>query len=447
MSPPDRPSSAHPGQPERGELGLRELVALGVGGMVGGGIFSVLGLAARLAGPGVPLAFGLGSLVALTAGYSYVRLALTYRRNGASYTYAQVAFPNQPQVAAVVGWTVVVGYIGTLALYAFTFGAYVADLLGSSGSRVVRISLSAAVLAAFATVNLRGVRSSGLVEDLLVYVKIALLAVLAVVGLTGTRADGLTPVFQEGAPAVLMTAALIFVAFEGFQLITNTIENTRNPERNIPAGIYLSIAITTVLYILLTVVALGHLTVAELVDAQEYTLAVAAEPVLGAAGRVMVAIAAVLATSSAINATLLGSSQMTATMATERTVPAFLEPRATVPRSAIVVIAMSACVLTLAGSLEFIATFSSVTFLLVTFSVGVANLRLRGATHARLPIVVSGLLLNAATLVLLLVYLAGNEAPTLIDLAVFYALTTIAAMLTSRGATRSGIGSRAVTDR
>ena len=404
--------------------------------MIGGGIFSVLGLAARLAGPGVPVALVLGSVVAATAGYSYVRLAVAYRRNGDSYTYARIAFPDRPEVASVVGWTVVLGYVGTLALYAFTFGAYVADVLGAPGSTAVRISLSLAVLIAFAVVNLRGVRRSGLVEDLLVYLKIAMLAVLAVVGLAGAQADNLTPMFQEGVPAVLMTGAVVFVAFEGFQLITNTVENTRDPERSVPAGIYLSIAITTVIYLLLAVVALGHLTVAELVDAQEYALADAADPVLGAAGRVMVASAAVLATSSAINSTLLGSSQMAATMAAERMMPAFLEPKAGLPRSAIVVIAMSASVLTFTGSLEFIATFSSVTFLLVTFSVGVANLRLRHSTRARLPVVVVGLALNVVTVGLLVAYLAGNEAPTLIGLGAFYALTAAVAVVMSRRTTR-----------
>lgn len=434
MTKPDFSPSAGVRASRQGDLGLRELVALGVGGMIGGGIFSVLGLAAGLAGPGVPVAFGLGSVVAATAAYSYVRLALTYRRNGASYTYAKVAFAAHPRVAAVVGWAVVVGYMGTLALYAFTFGAYVSDLLGFEGSRLVRFVLSVGVLAVFAGVNLRGVRSSGLIEDLLVYLKIALLGILAVVGLTGVKADGLTPVLKEGTSSVLMTAALVFVAFEGFQLITNTVENTRRPERNIPAGIYLSIAITTVLYILLAIVALGHLSVSELIQAEEYTLAVAAEPVLGRAGRVMVALSAVLATSSAINSTLLGSSQMAATMASERTMPAFLHPRGSVPRAAIACIAGVSAVLTLAGSLEFIATFSSITFLLVTFSVGLANLKLRSETGASVAIVVAGLLLNATTVVLLVIYLAGNGPWTLLGLALFYLLTTAAAILASRNA-------------
>ena len=424
----------------QGVLGLRELVAIGVGGMIGGGIFSVLGLAARIAGPGVPMAFGLGAVVAATSGYAYIRLALAFRRNGASYTYLRQAFPARPQVAAVVGWTVVVGYVGTLALYAFTFGAYVADLLGRSASGPTRLVLSAGVLVAFALVNLRGVRTSGLTEDLLVYGKIALLVLLAGVGLAGAEGDRLTPVLGEGLPAVLMAGALVFVAFEGFQLITNTVEQVRDPERNVPAGIYGSIGITTVLYVVLAVVALGHLSLDEIAAAEEYTLAVAAEPVLGEVGRVLVAVAAALATSSAINSTVLGSSQMAAQMADDRVAPSRLRAGADgVPRVGVVLIAALAGALTLAGSLELIATFSSITFLLVTFGVGLAAFRLRDATRARPAIVLGGMALNVVTVALLVAYLAGNEPWTLVGVLASYAATTTAALVASRRARHIGL--------
>jgi amino acid transporter len=416
-----------------GELGLRELIAIGVGGMIGGGIFSVLGLAVDLSGPGVPFAFALGAVVALTAGYSYVRLALTFRVNGASYTYLRRAYPRRPRVAAAAGWTVTVGYVGTLSLYAFTFGAYGADLAGHGGSRWLRVALSATVLVALALVNAAGVRSTGLVEDVLVYGKIALLGVLATAGLFGSDVQHQPPVFHEGVTSILMTGALIFVAFEGFQLIANTIENTRDPERNVPIGIYSSIVITTILYILLAVVALRNLSIPELLAAKEYTLSRAAEPVLGAVGRDLVAVAALLATSSAINSTVLGSSQMTAEMGDDGTMPTPMARRSSnVPRVAIVVITAFALGLTLLGSLEFIATFSSVTFLLVTGAVGIANFHLRAQTRARPILVGAGVTLTGATLLTLVVYLAQNEPWALVGLVAFFALTAAAAAFTTR---------------
>ncbi|MFQ5691373.1 MAG: amino acid permease, partial [Gemmatimonadota bacterium] len=160
-------------------LGLKELIAIGVGGMIGGGIFSVLGMAVEIAGHGAPVAFGIGGLVALAGGYSYVRLALAYRSDGASFTYLERAFPSRPDVSGIAGWTVILGYVGTLALYAYTFGAYGADLLGHPHSAVLRRGLSSGVLLFFLGVNLRGVKASGGAEDVVVYTKILLLAALA----------------------------------------------------------------------------------------------------------------------------------------------------------------------------------------------------------------------------------------------------------------------------
>lgn len=419
-------------------LGLREVIAIGVGGMIGGGIFSVLGLGVRLSGPGVSAAFVLGAVVALTAGYSYVRLAVTYRRNGASYTYLRTAYPDRPLVGAVVGWTVVVGYVGTLSLYAFTFGAYGADLAGRPGSTSLRLTLSAGVIVGLALVNLRGIRSSGLVEDVLVYSKILLLTVLAAAGLASVEPQRVTPVFEDGATSVFVAGALIFVAFEGFQLITNTVENTRDPGRNIPRGIYGSILITSAIYITLAVVAVGNLPIADLVDAEEYSLARATEPILGLLGRDLVAVAALLATSSAINSTVLGSSQMAAQMGDDATMPRAMARRVGgTPRTAILTVSALALVLSLLASLEFIATFSSITFLLVTGAVQVANLRLRRETQARLSVVSVGLALTAATLATVVVHLAFNDRAVLAGLALFYALVAVAAVAAVYHATPS----------
>ncbi|MBN4016199.1 amino acid permease [Rhodospirillaceae bacterium AH-315-P19] len=418
----------------REQLRLFELIAIGVGGMIGGGIFSVLGLAVDISGHAAPLAFGIGSLIALAAGYSYIRLALTYRNDGASFTYLEHAFPNQPNVAGITGWTVIVGYIGTLALYAFTFGAYGADLLGMPQSGILRMALSVAVLVFFMLVNLAGTRVTGKVEDLVVYVKILLLGVFAVAGFTTTRVEYLTPVLDKGATSVFIAGALIFVAYEGFQLITNAVCETRDVERNIPRGIYGSILITSVIYIVLAVVAIGNLTVPELVAAEEYALAAAAKPVLGEAGIILVGLAALLATSSAINATSFGAARMMAEMAREARMPRAFSFRRDndVPWVAIVVLALLAIGFTLASGLEVIAAFSSLTFLLVSIGVSIANLRLRAHTNCRIGLVILGLVLMGTTVLLLLGHLWTSSRGTLIWILAIYGAVLAAELLFSK---------------
>ncbi|PHS24542.1 MAG: hypothetical protein COA84_09170 [Robiginitomaculum sp.] len=413
------------------KLGLVELVAMGVGGMIGGGIFSVLGLAVGIAGHAAPLAFLIGALIALAGGYSYVKLALTFRDDGASYTYLARAFPKFRLVSTLGGWTVIVGYVGTLALYAFTFGAYGADLLGHGDNQLIRMALSALVLVFFLTINLRGTGDAGLVEDLIVYTKIALLGFFAIAGAITVHPNDLLPVFDRGVPSVFMAGALVFVAFEGFQLITNVVTEMHNPERNVARGIYLSIFITSVIYIVLAIVGVGNLGEAELIAAKEYALAAAARPVLGEAGVVLVGVAALLATSSAINATVFGASRMMAQMANQKRMPKlFTRHNAKgAPNMAVYALLGFAALFTLMGELEVIAAFSSMTFLLVSIGVSAANLKLRKKSGSSPMLIFLGLALMGITVVLLINYLWVNERATLGIIFALYGMVGTAAAL------------------
>ncbi len=409
-------------QSNQQKLHLKELIAIGIGGMIGGGIFSVLGLAVQLSGHAAPLAFALGSMIAISAGYSYVKLALVFRSDGASFTYLEHAFPATPNLAGIAGWTVIVGYVGTLALYAFTFGAYGADLLGSPDVPQVRIMLSVAVLLFFMAVNMRGVAASGAAEDLVVYTKIILLGLFAILGLSHIHRENLQPVFDHGVLAVFNAGALIFVAYEGFQLITNGVSETAEPEKNIPRGIYSSILITSLIYILLAIVAVGSLTYDQIIAAKEYALAEAAGPALGDAGRILVAFAALLATSSAVNGTLFGAARMMAEMAVDEKMPrAFsIRNRTNVPWPAVLALTGLATAFTLQGSLEAIASFSSMTFLLVSIGVSMANLRLRKKTSSSLLWILTGLVLMLATVITMVIYLWNTQREILSMIAVIY---------------------------
>jgi amino acid transporter len=231
-----------------------------------------------------------------------------------------------------------------------------------------------------------------------------------------------------------MGGALIFVAFEGFQLIPSVIEETRNPSRNIPRGMYGSIAITSIIYIAIAIVAVGNLDQSVLLGAKEYALAVAAKPILGKAGVLLVDVAALFATASAINGTLFGASRLASEIATDCMAPRVFafHNRTKIPEVGIIIIAFLASILTVFCGLEFIASFSSMTFLLVTFAVNLANARLYKTTKSKRFPIILGLVFIGTTVVLLIIYMAHNIPWTLLIIACIYATTGAAHMLFER---------------
>ena len=180
------------------KLSLAEVTAIGIGGMIGGGIFAVLGLAIAQAGHAVPVTLAIGGVIALLTGLSYAHLGLAFQGDGGSFTYIEHAF-GRPGVAAVAGWLLIAGYVGTLALYATAFGAYGATLVAGTGAHgFVSGGLAAFVLIVFLAVNLGGAKTSGLTELIVVAIKLAILAAFAVAGLRTVQAGHFHPLFDRG---------------------------------------------------------------------------------------------------------------------------------------------------------------------------------------------------------------------------------------------------------
>lgn len=360
------------------KLGFWELVAMGVGGMIGGGIFSVLGLSIAEAGHAAPLAFLLGGVIALLTGLSYARLGLRYRSAGGSFTYLEKAFRSR-RIAALSGWLLLVGYVGTMALYSYTFGAYGSALLGGGEENAyMHHLLESVVLLSFLGINLWGVSASGHTEDLIVFIKVVILASFAVIGFYTLDLDRLSPFFNNGLLGVALGGALIFVAYEGFELIPNAINDMADPERDLARSIITAILITTAVYVLVSLVAVGNLTPEQIQKYGEYALAVAAQPILGQAGFILIGIAALFSTASAINATLFGTARLSYVMAKEKELPhAFtLKSRKNIPWAALLTITGVTLLFVNLANLDLIASFASSTFLLLFFAVNLAALKL-----------------------------------------------------------------------
>ena len=416
------------------KLDLKQMIAMGVGGMVGGGIFSVLGLAIAQAGHAAPIAFALGGVIALLTGYSYARLGLTFRSDGGSFTYLEKAF-RSPYVAGIGGWLLLAGYIGTLALYAFTFGIYGAAMLGSDGDPAMHHFLQSFVLLLFLAINLYGVRETGNAELLIVTAKVLILLLFAVIGLLYVKVDHLLPVFDQGEQGVLMAAALIFVAYEGFELIPNAVNDMEDPQRNLTPAIMWSIAIAIVIYVTVSLVAVGNLLPDEVIRYKEYALAVAAKPFLGEAGFLLIGLAALFSTASAINATLFGTARLGRVMAKEKALPAvfgFRRKQNNIPWVSLMVITVVTLVFVNSSDLTLISSFASATFLLIFAAINLSALRLRKQIGIGLPVTLCGLIFSLASLLALLVYLWQSDAASLLKLSLIYGGVIIAELLFSQ---------------
>ncbi len=412
------------------EIHLKEAVALGIGGMIGGGIFSVLGLSVQMAGHASYIAFAGGGIVAALTGYSYAKLGVRYESEGGSFTYLEKAFSSN-YLATFGGWLLLAGYIATLSLYAFAFGAYGASFFAATPYHQLLLHLFATlVIAVFVGINLLGAKEAGVTEDLIVGVKLSILILFTGVGIFFVKGGNLFPVLDKGVAGTLMGAALIFVAYEGFELIPNSVNEMVHPEKTLPRAIYIAIGSVTVIYVLVALVAVGNLSVGQLVASKEYALAVAARPFMGQAGFVIIAIAALLSTASAINATLFGTARLGAVMATERDLPRMFSLRERtkdVPWASLIALGIVTIVFVNVGSLTAIASTSSAIFLTIFMLANIAHVRLHKTTGGSPIVSGTGAVACAAALITLGIYLFINARTSLILALAIYAVIALTA--------------------
>ncbi|GBD93320.1 inner membrane transport protein YbaT [bacterium BMS3Abin05] len=411
------------------KLDLKELVAMGVGGMVGGGIFSVLGLSVGLAGHAAYFAFAVGGIIALLTGHSYGKLGLAFRSDGGSFTYMEKTVKNE-NIAAIGGWLLLVGYIGTLALYSYTFGIYGAAMTGS-GPQILILQhfLESFILLLFLGINLYGIKAAGHTEVLIVLTKVIILFLFAGIGIYFVKSDHLFPIFNTGGGNMIIGAAVIFVAYEGFELIPNAVHEMKNPGRDLPRSILISIIITIIIYLLVSFVAVGNLSGAMISKYKEYALAAAAKPFLGQAGFVLIGIGALLSTASAINATLFGTARLGMVMAQDKALPkafSFRERTRDIPWLSLVLITLVTLVFVNVSDLTLISSFASSTFLLIFIFINYSAIKLHKQIGiGRLPPLL-GLILSAGCWIILIGYLWQTSTKGLEWIGGFYAFIILA---------------------
>jgi len=396
----------------RKKIGFIEAFSIGVGGMVGGGIFAVLGLTIDLAKGAAPVAFFIAGIIALITSYSYVKLSITYPSEGGSIEYIVQAFGNNT-FSSIVNNLLLISYVIMLSLYAYAFGSYASALF--YGKEVIWFHKIAAsgVIVLFVFINLMGAFLTGKAEDLMVFIKVAILVVFVGVGIFSADFHRLSPEYWESMFKIVTGGLIIFLAYEGFELIANTAKDVVNPEKTLPRAFYGAVVFVIVLYVSIAVVTVGNVSFEDAKKAQDYVLAIATEPFFGKAGFVIISVAALLSTASAINATLYGGGRVGYLVAKLGELPSEFAKKIKEGYEGMVILGLLAIIFAISFDIQNISVAGSLGFLLIFGLVNVANFKLRKKTGSNAAIPVIGAILCFGAAVILVSYNARHSPQSL----------------------------------
>jgi amino acid transporter len=408
------------------QIGMAAAVSIGIGGMVGAGIFSILGVVAQAAGNAMWLAFAIGGVVALLSTYSYAKLGATFPSAGGAVHFLVKSF-GDGVLAGGLNLFMWAGYIISLALYATAFGGYAATFVTTAASPLLVKSLAVAAVVLLTLLNAFGARLMGRWETVIVAVKLAILVLFAAVGLWFIRPGYLSPELWPESTSILFGAGVLFIGYEGFGLVTNAAGDMRDPRKMLPRALYTSVLLVIALYLAVSLTVTGNLSDYEIEQSKDYALAEAAKPFLGQFGFRLIAIAALFSTASAINATLFGAANVCYMIARDGGLPAGLSR--TEWRGAtggLVLTAALVVAVMLSFDLSGIAMMGSAAFLLIYAAVNAGHLKVLKQTGASAPLVWLSLLTCLAMFVVLCVYIAREQPRALAALVVIAAASFLA---------------------
>lgn len=378
------------------EMKLLDVTMIGVGAMIGAGIFVLTGIAAGVAGPGLMIAFGLNGVVALLTAMSYAELGSCYHDAGGGYLWVKEGLPKWNGFLS--GWMSWFAHAVACSLYALGFGAYVEHVLKELGVLLPhwwilspQKLLALVIAATFAYVNIRGASETGKIGNLVTMAKIAILGVFVAFGLhftlgKGDWADAFTPFLPNGWGGVFKAMGLTFIAFQGFEVISQCSEEVKNPKKNIPRAVFLSLLIVVPIYLLVAFTSLGSVrpeggvTPWDFLAMRKETALVDVAELFFAGGGIMLLIGGIISTMSALNATVYSSSRVAFAMGRDRNFPTLFgkvhssrfTPHFAILFSFFIVAAMSVSL-----PIEDVASAADIMFLLLFLQVNVTLIRLR----------------------------------------------------------------------
>ncbi|CAG0991628.1 putative amino acid permease YhdG [Planctomycetaceae bacterium] len=355
-------------------LGLWQCVFLGVGSILGAGIYVLLGRVAGLAGNMSWVAFSLASVTALLTAFSYAELSSMFPRAGGEFVYARQALGAV--LGLCVGLIVSTNGMITAATVALGFAGYLEQLVS-----VPLLVGACGILALMFALNIVGIRASSGVNVVLTIIEFGGLCVVIAAALPMLGSVNYLEPPEQGFNGIFLAAALAFFAYVGFEEIVKLAEETKNPERTIPRALFISGGVVTVVYIAIAILAVSALPVEELAKSKA-PMADIVTVEFGAAAAIGVAIAALFSTSNTVLSNMLGSSRVLLDMGREarplRMLGYVLPNRKTPAVALVLVLCVCAAVATIGdiGMVAEIATFSIfLTFLCVNACLIVLRVR------------------------------------------------------------------------
>lgn len=377
------------------EMTLMDATMIGVGAMIGAGIFVLTGIAAGVAGPALILAFILNGLIALLTAMSYAELGSCYHDAGGGYLWVKEALPHWNGFLS--GWMSWFAHAVACSVYALGFGAYLDHVLRELGTSLPHWGflepqkvLAVLIAIVFAYINFRGASETGKIGNLVTIGKIVILAIFVGFGLEVVlkRSDwqeAFTPFMAYGFGGVLKAMGLTFIAFQGFEVISQCSEEVKNPKKNIPRAVFLSLAIVLPIYLLVAVAALGSVRPGNmtpwdyLASYKEIALVEVAKTFFFGGG-IMLLVGGLISTMSALNATVYSSSRVAFAMGRDRNFPALFSrvhkknftPHRSIMVSLIIIVFMAVTL-----PIEDVASAAAIMFLLLFIQVNIAMIRLR----------------------------------------------------------------------
>ncbi|MRI83798.1 MAG: amino acid transporter [Nitratiruptor sp.] len=358
---------------EEKAFGLWSAVFLGIGAMVGIGIFIVIGEAGAIAGNLVILTFILGGIIALLAGYSLAKLALAFPSRGGVIEYLVQAY-GEGIFSGALGVLFYLAQIVGLAAVVKSFGVYAATSMVGGVEPFWVNTFALGILSLFVVINLIGASFVAKSENIIVVVKLTALILFVAAALLFVDPARLLPDQTPHWINLFYALGLVFFAYQGFSVITNSVEDMEDSQRNMLRAMMIAIGFVMVLYTATAIAVIGNLPMERIIQAKDYALAEAAKPIFGELGFKIMAAVALISSTSAINASLYAATQISYDLARKGELPKVYEYNVFHSTEGLIVSALLIVPMVLFWNLGEIATIASIVVLLIQGFVHVGHL-------------------------------------------------------------------------